>query len=447
MKSLRPVRWKEGMFLRPHHLQQFDLYLETRETERLRAVETHAWGIVRFEVHTEALDNFALHVSELEAVFPDGTYVSVPANAQLPIRSFESQLTEPGRAVDVVLGLRAREERRSQVSPDGESTQQAVSRFQSIERDVYDIDAGEGNAPIEMLEYDLRLFFGSESTQGFDVMPLTQVQGTGDPARPVTIVKSFAPPAMSLRGGSALLDSARAVLEHISQVQRELSGRRAGDVDTAVLYQAVSGSKAVLRDMVKDGRVHPQRVYHEMARLAGALYFRDPQRGSSDDLPTYDHRRPGPVFERLRDEIRRLAWLTVSRQFERFPMQAQGDTFTLAPLPEVARKPGARLYLELTADASQPRLAGLMEAAKVSSAAQIETLKRYVLRGVPTERQPGPPPEVHDKPTASYFRLQHEHEDWARHVVAGGDLAVDILDAPSDISMSLIAIPPAGSEV
>ncbi len=441
MKTLRPVRWKEGMFLRPHHFQQFDLYLETRETARIRALETHAWGVARMEIRAEALDNYALHVNLLEAVLPDGTYIDVPENAQLPVRSFEGFLTEPGRPLTVHLGVRAREERRAQVGQDG-SAGQTVTRFQSIERDVYDSDAGEGRAPVELLEYDLRLFFGEESQQGFDVMPLTQVVGTGDPARPVSVVKTFAPPCMSLRGSQALMDSARAVLEHISQVQRELSGRRDGDVDTAVLYQAVSGCKAVLRDMVHDGRVHPQRVYHEIARLAGALYFRDPQRGSSDDLPTYDHRHPGPVFEKLRDEIRRLAYLTVTRRFERHETVRSGDSFALAPLPASAGQAGVRCYLEVTADASQPHLRTLMMAAKIGCADQIETLKQYALPGVPTEAMPGPPPEVHDRPTASYFRLKQEHADWASRVVASGDLTVHLLGAPPDIKIALVTVPP-----
>ena len=38
MKIVKPVRWKEGMFLRPQHFQQLDLYLEARENCRLAAV-------------------------------------------------------------------------------------------------------------------------------------------------------------------------------------------------------------------------------------------------------------------------------------------------------------------------------------------------------------------------------------------------------------------------
>ena len=442
MKMLRPVRWKEGMFLRPHHFQQFDLYLESRETARLRALDAHSWGVSHLEIHPEALGNFAFHVAQLRVILPDGTYLDVPENAQLPVRSFERLLTEPGKPLTVYLGVRAREERRAQVRKD--STGQAITRFQSVERDVYDLDAGESAATLELLDYDLRLFFGDESQQGFDVIPLSQVVGRGDPARPVSVVETFAPPSLSLRASPALRESASAVLQFISQVLRDLSGRRDADVDSAVLYQTVSGAKAVLRDMVHDGRVHPQAVYHELVRLAGALYYRDPDRGSSDDLPTYDHRHPGPVFEKLREVIQRLAHKIVTRRFERFEMpRAETDNFALRPLPESARQAGARCYLEIEAGPSQPMLRELLRAkTKISCASNIETLRKYQLPGVPTEALPGPPPEIHDKPAATYFRLKQEHDDWNRLVLAAGDLTVHIIGAPADVKMFLVTIPP-----
>ena len=30
MSTLKPLRWREGMFLRPQHFQQYDLFLEAQ---------------------------------------------------------------------------------------------------------------------------------------------------------------------------------------------------------------------------------------------------------------------------------------------------------------------------------------------------------------------------------------------------------------------------------
>lgn len=442
MKLLKPIRWKEGMFLRPHHLQQFELYLESRESSRVQTLESYGWGLARLELRSEALANFTLDVAALQAVTPDGALIDVPGNGRLPSRSFEQFMTEPGKPLDVYLGVRAREERRPQVQPPTGGT--GASRFLPVEREVFDLDAGEGRAPIEFLEYDLRLFFGEESRQGFEALPLTQVVGTGDPANPVMVERTFAAPAVLLQGAPALHNIARKVLERLSVVQRELGARRhAGDVDDLILYQAVSGYQPVLKDMVYDGLVHPRQVYRELARLAGALFYRAESGRSADEILPYDHRRPGEVFEHLRRLIEELTPKAIALPYNRFPMARSGEEFQIA-LPEEARKPGARSFIEVLADQSDHLVRPLMMGAKISSASQIAALQSYALPGVPNETLPGPPPEVGRDAKGTYFRLKQEHDDWVNHVIADGNLTVSIRNAPDDLQVALIVILPAG---
>ncbi len=440
MSTLKPIRWKEGMFLRPHHLQQFELYLESREYSRLRALESHSWGLAHLKVRTEALENYNFDVAELQAVLSDGTLISVPDNGRLPMRSFESFLVESGKPLTVYLGVRAREERRPHVlqGTDGQST----SRFMAVERDVYDLDAGEGRAPIEFLEFDLRLFFGDESQQGYEILPLSQVVGTGDPAQPVMIDRTFAPPSLTLHGSPALHDLARAVLDRLGVVQRELGGlRNQGDVDTLILYAMVSGYQPVLKDMVHDGMVHPRRVYQELARLAGTLFYREKTGRSADEILPYDHRKPGHVFEHLRNLINELSVLAIKRKYQTFKMvRGAGTDEYEVELPAVAREPGARCFLEVLADESTHLVGAKMSAAIISSAKRIPELKGFALLGLPKEQLPGAPPEVGLGAKGTYYRIKQEHEDWLNYVVSAGNLAVSIRDSPGDFRVNLIVI-------
>ena len=50
MKVAKPIRWKGGMFLRPQHFQQYDCYLENRESSRMQAVESLHWGLLHLDV-------------------------------------------------------------------------------------------------------------------------------------------------------------------------------------------------------------------------------------------------------------------------------------------------------------------------------------------------------------------------------------------------------------
>ena len=62
MKVHKPVRWKEGMFLRPQHFQQYDRYLESREARRIQALEQHHWGLLHCEIDENSLNNYVFNI-------------------------------------------------------------------------------------------------------------------------------------------------------------------------------------------------------------------------------------------------------------------------------------------------------------------------------------------------------------------------------------------------
>lgn len=435
MQAFRPVRWKEGLFLRPHHLQQFELYLENRELTRARTLERHGWGLIKLVIKTESLGNYSLEVLELQAVLPDGTLVDVPGNARLASSQFQRFIGDIGKPLDVFLGIRTREDRRPQVI-DG-TAGQGVARFSPLEAEVYDTDSGDTRVPVEFLEYDLRCFFGSESQQGYDTMPLVRLVGTGDPAHPVTIDRAFAAPSLILHGSPALREIVRSVLEVLGKVQRELgSNRTTLQPDKLVIYQAVSACQPVLRDMANDGMIHPRRVYHELARLAGALLAAAGR--TADDVPPYDHRDPLPVFQALLGVIDDKTPSVIRRPYKILPMNRVGDDWQ-ADLPPEATEPTARCFLEANS-AVLDEIPKLMTAARISSSANVDTLHRFALRGVPRRAETAPLAELGSEARGSYFLLEKDEENWNKHVVPERSLAVSWRNAPNDLELRLVVL-------
>ncbi len=443
MSSLRPLRWKEGMFLRPHHMQQHDLFLESRDVAYLQGLEHYGWGLIGLEIQEDSLNNFVLAVKSLRAVFPDGTLVDVPGNARLPSRTLDKNAVEAGLPLNITVGVRRLEGRRPQAPEDGGAAGEA--RFAAVTEEVYDLDAGRDPTTLEQLEYDLRFFVGEEPTHGYETLPVARLAFTGNPGRPIQPSPGFAPPALVLSAAQALQQSTRAVVERLATVLRKkgeiLGHERPSEL---VLFQALSGSLPVLRDMVQDGKVHPRRAYQEMARLVGTLYFRSRPDQSFEDIPAYDHRDPGPVFERLRALIEELSEIEIRRRYERVPMERIGDVFR-AGLSAEGRKQGVRLVLEVSAAESSPRIRAILQTAKVSTPARIETLKQFALPGIATEPLAGAPPELPAGQTASFFRLKLEDgTEWSTYVVPGGALAALLMNAPQDLKLFLVVIFPGG---
>ena len=437
MKVQKPVRWREGLFLKPQHFQQQDIYIESREHLRLQAFEVNAWGLQHLAIDEDALNTFTFAPERIRAVFPDGTLVDVPGNARVASRSFESLMTEVGRPLDVKLGLRSLDGNGPYTLASGST---GDARHASSVEEIYDLDAGRDPIPMERLAFNLRIFMGEESTDGYATLPVARLVRTGDIGRPVAHDGAFAPPCAQLSGSDTLVKAARAVVERLTVVLRDLGQQRGGkDPDPLILYYGLSGSLPVLREMVQKGEVHPRQLYYELARLAGALFYRDKQGRSAEQIPLYDHGDPAPVFLQLRDLIAELSEVVIQRAYRRVPLERREDLFVSA-LPAEAKEPGARFFLEVESAESRDRVPLLVMATKISHPGRIEHLRQHALPGVPTEPQPGPPPELPIGQTGAYFRLKHEETEWSSHVLPAGELGAFMLNAPQDVSINLVVV-------
>lgn len=429
------------MFIRPHHLQQLDLFLESKQIAYLQATSGFGWGLVALEIREDLLANYVFEVKGLRAVLSDGTLVDVPGNARLPSRNIDPKSLDLGTAREVLLGVRRVEERRPLTLAEGPG--RGETRFLPIEEEVYDLDVGREPAPIERMEYDLQLFLDNEPTQGYEVLPVASLKLTGSPLKPVEIVPGFAPPSLVLSASTMLHGTARAVVERLTSVLRDLDHVRGSDkYDDLILFQALAGCMPVLREMVRVGNVHPRDAYLEMARLAGTLFYRDRTGRPFDEIPEYDHREPGPVFEKLRKLIWELSELIVVRKYLRLPMERAGDTFQTS-LPPDAKGAGTRFFFEVDAPDSGGKLRTLFMVAKVSNPSRIQFLRDNALPGVATEAQNAPPTELPQGQKGAYFRLKTEDGvEWTNQVLPTLDLAAFLRDCPSDVRIALVLVFP-----
>src|SRR5688500_9479570 len=78
------VVWAEGMFLRTHHFQQFDRYVEKLVRARVAGLLPYGWGIRELRVNRDLLGTGKFAVSGVSGVLDDGTPFSVPEDADHP---------------------------------------------------------------------------------------------------------------------------------------------------------------------------------------------------------------------------------------------------------------------------------------------------------------------------------------------------------------------------
>ena len=78
------VAWSEGLFLRPHHLQQNDRYHEHLLESRVRPTTPYPWGFSELEIDRDLAQQSKFALRRAAGIMPDGTPFSIPADSPLP---------------------------------------------------------------------------------------------------------------------------------------------------------------------------------------------------------------------------------------------------------------------------------------------------------------------------------------------------------------------------
>ena len=81
MAQHRPLHWREGMFVRSHHFQQWDLHLAERLKQVIEQIEPDSWGVANLAVNDGSLQEERFEVDQAVLVFRDGSVVNYPGNA------------------------------------------------------------------------------------------------------------------------------------------------------------------------------------------------------------------------------------------------------------------------------------------------------------------------------------------------------------------------------
>ena len=78
------VHWTEGLFLRPHHLQQADRYLENALDSRTRHATPYPWGFAWLEIDLDLAQQSKFGLRRASGVMPDGGLFDFPSECPSP---------------------------------------------------------------------------------------------------------------------------------------------------------------------------------------------------------------------------------------------------------------------------------------------------------------------------------------------------------------------------
>jgi type VI secretion system protein ImpJ len=419
MKFLSRVVWSEGMYLGPHHFQTQSRYFEDSMAFLAASLWREPWGLLHAELDAKAIRNGTASLLHISGIFPDGLAFEIPnSDPPPPMRN----LLEVFPSTDAVLPLYLTVPIRRDNGFDCDLGATANgSRFSPMQRMLRDETNGIDEREIDLGQKNIRLTTEAELTPEVLSIPIAHVlrDGRGH----LIFDEEFIPPCLRLSGSEALMLLVRRLLDAIGEKSATVSrsarrhgrfeaGTAALDVANYWFLHALHNAISPLQHLVTTSHAHPEDVFIELSRLAGALCTfavdSDPRQ-----LPSYDHRNPRPAFRALDAHIRRHLEIVVPSNTVTLDFQPSEPYIHGAEVRDERCLRRARWILGMRSDLGESELLKLIpRLVKVCSLKFVPELVKRALPGMTLTHLPVPPTSLRAEADMQYFAIDTTGPCW-----------------------------------
>jgi type VI secretion system protein ImpJ len=414
------VFWSEGLFLRPHHLQQNDRYLEHLLERRVGQVTPYPWGFSSLEIDHDLAQQSKFSLRRASGLMPDGTPFDIPADSPIP-HPIDVPETAAGQITWLSLPIAAPNSREIDDKADGSATRY----IRSEETFVDSTSALRIEEEIDIAHPRLAFELRRTAKPGYIGLGIARVLEIRD--KNILFDEKFIPPM--------LLCSAHPVIEgwinrivgwidnKLGELSRYASDPSAGgglqSVDYLVL-QMLNRQIPVLKHFARSSFIHPERLFDELLRLAGELATFATAERRARDYPAYDHDDLENVFTPLIRDIQDFLNAQLGRRAIRLEIVERARNAFVSPIRDRSLFQNATFVLEVAA--RRPLIEIQHEFPhlfKVGPNTKMNDIVHAHLPGVPLVHLPTPPPHIRAITDHVYFYLDRKSPLWPEFSTAG----------------------------
>jgi type VI secretion system protein ImpJ len=429
------------MFLAPHHFQAQRRHFEDGVARALTALVPFAWGVSAAAVDPEALGNGTLALAHARGLLPDGTPFQLPgADLPPPPLALADHFSPARDAHTVYLVLPAWRRDGANVdgagagddagppaadpaAPNGWAAEGAPApggpRFVAVTRTVVDEASGRDAAPVRFAAKNLRLALDDALPDGAAALAVARVRRDG--AGRFAVDGDYVPPCLTYAASGRLVAMLGGLVGMLEAKGAALAAALApapapsaggpsayagNELATRWLLHAVRSAEAPLRHLAAVRHAHPERLWAEVARLAGALctFSLGTQ---ARDLPAYAHDDLAGCFGALERHVRAHLDAVVAPTAVVVPLARRSDVLHAAAVADPrCFAPGARWFLGVTAALPAAEVAARVPAlVKACAGKYVLELVRRAYPGLAVEHVPAPPAGLAPRPGVVYFEL------------------------------------------
>lgn len=459
MARYHRVVWNEGMFLRPHHFQQWDSYHENLLNFGLESVSPFYWGLTDLEINQEGVENGTFMLLSCRGILPEGLAIDSPEIDEAPAsRAVEEHFDPSQKTLDVYLAVPIERPGSANCRLDDDNGLRETRYFRDFVQ-VVDANTGDNAQEISVAKKNLKILFSGESRDDHNCLKIAELERT--PSGTIALREDYIPPCLSISASTRIMQMLRRLMELLiaksnafreqcRHMENDLQEFSAGDMLNLWRLQTINSFIPELNHFYRTGRGHPETLYRLLARIAGTLttFSEDT---SPTDFPEYDHNDLSRSFGALDTFIQER--LQVLVPIIPAPPPAPTPTkYKLIRLKEVRESiyeyaiedylldPSYEFYVAFKGEGDGRELIEeILRRVKVASADDIDFLIGKALRGIHLKYSPSPPTDIPVKSGYCYFALDAQGDYW-EGVQQSKSLAIYIPASFEGIELELIAL-------
>lgn len=441
MSDNNRVIWSEGLFLRPHHFQQQERYLERYVEGRAGGLRAWSWGFAELEIERDLLAVGKLALRRAHGIFPDGTPFAMPDDDPLPAPlEIDTQLRN--EVVHLALPLRKAGAPLTKHNGSGDVTRYASRDHAS--RDVSGHTTEFADLSVAALNAQLRP--DGLASEDFARIPVTHVIECRADQR-VILEEAFIPTVLHCRASPRLatfLSELQGLLHQKGEAlaARAVASGRGGAAEIAdfLLLQSINRYEPVITHLAASGRCHPEDLYRLALEITGDLWTLTSTARRVPQFPAYRHEALRASFEPVIQALREALTVVLERSAVNIPLAQKKYGISVATIPDRALFEEAVFVLAARADMPMEELRSRFPThLKIGAVDRIRDLVNLQLPGVGVHAMAVAPRQIPYHAGSVYFEIDRNGDMW-RALKSSGALALHQSGEFSGLSLELWAI-------
>jgi type VI secretion system protein ImpJ len=413
------VFWSEGLFLRPHHLQQNDRYVEHLLERRVGDVTPYPWGFSALEIDRDLAQQSKFCLRRATGVMPDGTPFDIPADSPNP-DPIDVPETAAGQITWLSLPVAAPNTR----EVDDKDADSASRYLRGAETFIDSTSSLRIEEEIDVAHPRLAFELRRTAKPGYIGLGIARVLEVRD--RNILFDEKFIPPMLICSAHPVIDGWINRIVGLIDNKLEELSryasepgaGGGLQSVDYLVL-QLLNRQVPVLKHFARSAYVHPERLFGELLRIAGELAtYATPERRARH-YPAYDHDDLENVFSPLLRDIQDFLSAQLGRRAIRLEIIQRTQNAFVSPIRDRSLFRNATFVLEVAAQRQLIEIQNeFPHLFKVGPNNKMNEIVNANLPGIPLVHLPTPPPYIRAMADHVYFYLDRKSLLWPEFSVA-----------------------------